>query len=236
MRRLALVLAVLTVGLVASVWPAEAAQLTYDQFSQMNARSAGQYWAGDQVAGQWAWNPQPAGESRISWGDPAKWPPAYAERFLHDGDWVLLDGWTDNGTYYTVRVTEEQVGDGTCANLLSLPSSGGRQHYVRWAVPAQAYCLKAWGTITEQSSGAVVNFGHTQIWSPATTCGNAYYSGQTCIRQWESWWDNHGAPGTPINRKLERDQYIARGIGMAFKIQQYYPSAWRADLRYHWTW
>jgi hypothetical protein len=216
--------------------PAQAAGQTYGDFSRIFARSAGQYWADNQVAGQWTWNPQSATESRISWGDPAAWPPDYAETFLRSGDWVLLDGWSGNGTYYTVRVTKEQIGDASCNGLTTVPSDGGRQHYARWTVPGQAYCLKAWGKITERSSGKVVDFGHTQIWSPPAACGNRYFSGQTCVKQWESWWDNNGAPGTPIVRRLERDQYLAKGIGMAFRIQQYYPSPWLADLRYHWTW
>ncbi|GAA0918434.1 hypothetical protein [Virgisporangium aurantiacum] len=235
-RRAALVIAVLALGLVGPAVPAQAAQPTFDEFSRLSVRSAGQYWSGNQVGGQWAWSPQSATESGISWGDPATWPPTSMEMFRHEGDWLLLDGWKDNGTYYTVRVTQEQIGDGTCADLRPVPAAGGRQHYVQWTVPAQAYCLKAWGTITEQSSGKVVDFGHTQIWSPPAACGNAYFTGQTCVKQWESWWDNRGTPGTPITRKLERDQYIARGLGMAFRIQQYYPSSWRADLRYSWTW
>jgi hypothetical protein len=235
-RRSALVVGMLAGVMAGSEVPAQAAGRTFDDFARMSVRSAGQYWSGNQVGGQWAWNPQSAGESQISWGNPAKWPPSYAEAFVHVGDWVLLDGWADNGTYYTVRVAQEQIGDGKCVGMESLPSDGRRQHYVRWNVPAQAYCLKAWGTITEQSSGKVVDFGHTQIWSPPSACANAYFSGQTCIRQWESWWDNRGAPGTPIVRKLERDQYLARGVGMAFIIQQYFPTPWRADLRYNWSW
>lgn len=235
-RNLALVLATILASAFGAAGPANAVSPTYDQFSLMFTRSAGQYWSGGQVAGQWAWSPQSGTESQISWGDPRAWPPAYAERFLRSGDWVLLDGWSGNGTYYRLRVTSEQIGDGSCQNLRPLPVDGGRQHYARWTVPDQAYCLKAWGTITEESSGKVVDFGHTQIWSPPAACANQYYSGQTCVKQWESWWDNNGAPGTPIIRRLDRDQYLARGLGMAFRIQQYYPSSWRADLRYHWNW
>ena len=233
-------LAVVALGLLPSVpAQAETAGEVYGAYSRMMSRSAGQYWSGSQVGGQWAWNPQSADESRIGWGDPAAWPPDYAETFVRQGDWVLLDGWSGNGTYYTVRVTQEQVGDAKCANLQPLPSdpsSGGRQHYVRWTVPTQAYCLKAWGTITEESSGKVVDFGHTQIWSPPAPCSNAKYGRETCVKQWESWWDNQGAPGKPITRKLERDQFIARGIGMAFAIQQYFPKAWRAEAHSDWTW
>jgi hypothetical protein len=236
LRWLGTVVGAVAVVLCGTIVPAHAAGDTYGDFSRMSVRSAGQYWSGGQVAGQWTWSPQSAGESRISWGDPASWPPDYAEKFIHSGDWVVLDGWSGNGTYYTLRVTQELLGDANCNNLRPVPSDGGRQHYVRWAIQPQAYCLKAWGTITEQSSGKVVDFGHTQIWYPSAGCGNPYYAAQTCIKQWESWWDNNGSPGAPITRKLEREQLIARGIGMAFHIQQWFPSSWTADLRYYWNW
>ncbi|GLH96324.1 hypothetical protein [Phytohabitans aurantiacus] len=216
--------------------PARAAAATYDQFSRVFERSAGQFWADGRAGGQWAWNPRSATESAISWGDPANWPPDGAEEFVRSGDWLLLDGWSDNGTYYTQRVTRELIGDARCENLKALPSDGGRQHYAQWTVPGEAYCLKAWGTITEKSSGRVIDFGHTQIWSPPAACANQYLGAQTCVKQWESWWDNRGRPGQPISRVLDRDQYLAKGIGMAFIVQQFYPKPWRAELRYHWTW
>lgn len=232
--RFAVLLAVLLMVPV----PASAAE-TYGAYSRITQRSAGQYWSGGKAAGQWAWNPVSASESQISWGDPAAWPPSYHETFHVDGDWVMLDGWAGNGTYYNLRVTSELIGDGNCANLVPVPSRGGLQHYVKWGVSSQPYCLKAWGTLTERSSGKVVKFGHTQIWSPPAPCRNSYYGAQTCVKQWESWWDNNNGDGTTapeISRKLERDQYVARGIGMAFVIQTYYPNDWRAELRYHWDW
>jgi hypothetical protein len=235
-RILLVTVAALVAGLMAPAGPASAATENYGDYSLMFQQSAGQYFAGDQVAGQWAWRPTSATESQISWGDPATWPPAYHEHFVKRGDWVLLDGWDDNGTYYTLRVTSEQIGDRNCNNLTSVPSDGGLQHYVRWTTPSTAYCLKAWGVITEQSSGKTVDFGHTQIWSPPAGCSNPYYGSQTCITQWESWWDNHGAPGTAITRKLDRTAQIARGIGMGFTIAQTYPSNWSSALRYNWTW
>lgn len=229
-------LAVVALGLLPSVpAQAETAGEVYGAYSRMMSRSAGQFWADGKAAGQWAWKPLSDTTSEISWGDPAKWPPNYAEKFVHDGDWVMLDGWRDNGTYYRVRVTKEQIGDAKCDDLRTLATSG-RQHYVKWDIPGQAYCLKAWGTITEESSGKVVDFGHTQIWSPPAPCSNAKYGRKTCVKQWESWWDNQGAPGKPITRKLERDQFIARGIGMAFAIQQYFPKSWRAEAHSDWTW
>lgn len=234
--RVAVLAAVVTLVTATTAAPAAAAPATYGEFSRIFERGAGQYWSEGQVAGQWAWSPATEGESGISWGDPRTWPPDSAERFIRSGDWILLDGWKDNGTYYTQRITRELVGDASCQDLQPLPADGGRQHYVRWTIPDHGYCLKAWGTITEQSSGKTIDFGHTQIWSAPAPCGNQYLGAQTCVKQWESWWDNRGRPGQPIERRLERDQHIARGIGMAFSIQQYHPRPWRAELRYHWTW
>jgi hypothetical protein len=228
----ALALAVLAgTGIPASATAGE----NYGQYSQMGARSAGQYWADGRAGGQWTWKPLSGTTSEASWGDPASWPPDYAEKFVHTNGWLMLDGWRSNGTYYRVRVTKEQIGDAKCGNLSTFATSG-QQHYVKWDIPSQAYCLKAWGTITEESSGKVIQFGHTQIWSPPAPCSNQYISGQTCIKQWESWWDNKEDRSGPITRKLDRDQYIARGKGMAFSIRQYFPSEWRADARYYWTW
>jgi len=218
-----------------------AASENYATYSQMNVRSAGQFWSDSQVAGQWAWSPNASEtdrrlESGINWGHPSNWPPQYNEKFVRVDDWVFLDGWADNGTYYKLRVDKDQIGDAQCNNLKDMPLVEGMQHYTKWTVTGSAYCLKSWGTITEQSSGKSFQFGHTQIWSPPAACDNTYYGNQTCIKQWESWWDNNGAPATPITRKLDRDNYLARDIGMAFKVQQYYPSPWKAELRYNWRW
>ncbi|MET8007189.1 hypothetical protein [Nonomuraea glycinis] len=220
-----------TTGLPASATSGD----DYGQYSRIAARSAGQYWADGKVAGQWAWKPLSATTSEISWGDPKTWPPNYGEKFVRDGDWVTLDGWSGNGTYYRLRVTKEQIGDAKCENLRTFATSGP-QHYVKWDIPATGYCLKAWGTLTEESSGKVIKFGHTQIWSPPAPCSNQYISGQTCIKQWESWWDNKGDLSGPITRKLDRDQYIARDKGMAFRIHQYFPKTWKAEARSYWTW
>lgn len=214
--------------------PAQAAE-NYGQYSMFGKRRAGQHWSGGQVGGQWAWKPLSSTTSEISWGDPKKWPPTYAEKFIRVGNWLMLDGWRDNGTYYKLRVTKEQIGDVNCKNLKTFATSGP-QHYVKWNIPSTGYCLKAWGTITEQSSGKVVDFGHTQIWYPPASCSNRYLGKQTCIKQWESWWDNNGSPGKPIKRKLDRDQYIARGQGMAFKIHQFYPKTWNSEAKSYWNW
>lgn len=209
----------------------------YGEYSLMTQRHAGQFYSGGSPAGQWSWTPR-GEESEVSWGDPSKWPPNSAEHFIHAGNWVLLDGygWRDHGTYHVQRVNRELIGDGFCRNMTPLPSDGGRQHYVQWNIPPQAYCLQAWGTITEQFSGKTVDFFHSQVWSPPSPCRNTYLGARTCIRQWESWWDNNGAPGAPITRKLERSVYLARGVGMGFVIDQTYPRPWHAELHSDWAW
>jgi hypothetical protein len=235
-RFLTLTLAVLA-GLSLAMTPASTAATvpTYADYAMSGIRSAGQYWSGTQVAGQWSWSPQNTTESRISWGDPAKWPPTYNEQFVTVGEWVTLPGWFDNGTFYKVQTTTEWQAAADCrTGRVSLPT-GGPQHYVRSTIPVAAYCLYAEGTITEQSSGKVMHFQHQQVWSPAKACGtNAYgLTGPGCVDQWESWSDDIG---TPFALKLERTATLARGLGMAFRIRQTYPSVWAADLRYAWRW
>lgn len=220
-----------TLGSVAAAAPSE----NYGQYSLMKQRRAGQFYSGGSPAGQWSWTPR-GDESEVLWGDPSKWPPDSAEHFIHAGDWVLLDGWRSFGTYYVQRVNRELIGDGTCQNMVSLPADGGRQHYVQWKIPPRAYCLQAWGTITEKSSGKTMDFFHSQVWSPPSPCQNIYLGSRTCIRQWETWSDNNGTPDSPITRKLERSVYLARGIGMGFVIDQTYPHPWRAELHSAWVW
>jgi hypothetical protein len=208
----------------------------YGDYSLMFSRSAGQYFSGGAVAGQWAWSPQTASTSDISWGDPAKWPPASAEHFVRSGDWVELDGYSaGQGKPVTEvqRVTSEKIGDAACNNMVALPSDQGRQHYVRWTIPTTGYCLDAVGTITSTINGSVVHFEHKQQWAPPAPCSNAYRSGQTCISQHERWWDDNGHS---YGLQIDRTQYIARGIGMAFAIRQTVPISWSADGRYNWSW
>ncbi|MGH7867554.1 MAG: hypothetical protein ACREP9_07955 [Candidatus Dormibacteraceae bacterium] len=209
---------------------------TYADYSMMYQRRAGQFFSGGAVAGQWSWTPQPDGRSHISWGDPKSWPPTYYENFYHDGDWVMLDGWQDKDVYYTLRVTKEELceGNGPCKTI----ATSGPQHYTKWNIPASgSYTLKAWGKLTGSNPGSpVVDFGHTQTWSAPESCSNQDLGKQSCIKQWESWWDNNGAPGTPIKQKLAREQLIARGLGMAFGILQSSPSNWRADMHSSWNW
>jgi hypothetical protein len=54
-----------------------------------------------------------------------------------------------------------------------------------------------------------------------------------CVTQNEQWRDDNGHHFSLV---LDRTQYIARGLGMAFKIQQTYPVTWSADGRYYWSW
>jgi hypothetical protein len=225
-----------TVGLLAvatalvSTGTAQAAGAnTYAAYSLMNAKAAGQYWSGGQVAGQWAW--KPASDShRISWGDPPHWPPPSDERFVHVGSWVYLAGYDDGSTFNRQVVTREQIGDGNCHAMKTIPSHKGMQHYTKWTVGSAAYCLRAWGVI--HTAGGDVHFYHGQVWSPPASCTTAYLGKHTCIRQHERWADDNGHAMRTV---LIRDQYIARGIGMAFAIRQSYPISWSADLRYHWT-
>lgn len=227
---LASVVSVSSVQTVSARAAVSASSETFADYSMMfqSQRRAGQFYSGGAVAGNWTWEPQSATQSYIDWGTNDR------ENYIQQGNWVMIDGWWGNGTYYTERVTQELICDASGQNCSPLPSSGGLQHYVQWSVPSGSYMLKAWGTITEQSSGKFFDFGHTQIWSGPQTCSNQYLGSQTCIKQWESWWDNNGQPGQPITRKLERDNFLARGIGMAFTVLQYYPSSWRADLRSYW--
>jgi hypothetical protein len=216
-----LTLLLFAVGPVATAAPSE----TYGEYSLMTQRHTGQFYSGGSPAGQWSWTPQ-GDESEVLWSDSSTWPPDSAEHFIHAGEWVLLDGWRSFGKYYVQRVNRELIGDGSCRNMTPVPSDGGREHYVQWKIAPRAYCLQAWGTITEQFSGKTVDFFHSQVWSPPSTCRNSYLGVRTCIRQWESWSDNNGAPGTSITRKLERSVSLARGVGMGFVIDQTYPHSW----------
>jgi hypothetical protein len=212
-----------------------AATDTYGDYSMMFTTSAGQYASGGANAGQWTWKPQSATVSDISWGDPTAWPPKYAERFMHVGDWVEIDGYSGGQgepVSQVQRVTSEKIGDANCQNMTAIPSDGGRQHYAKWTIPAQGYCLDAVGTIKSPANGTVVNFRHKQVWGAPADCSNAYFSGQRCITQHEQWWDdNQHAYGLQI----DRTQYIARGKGMAFAINATVPQNWNADGQNYWT-
>ncbi|MGP4017826.1 hypothetical protein [Saccharopolyspora sp. 5N708] len=241
MRATRLVLAAVVCVVVSP--PATAATETYADFSMAGVHSGGQFWAEDSNQhdqngwrNQWTWSPQEGtAESRLAWGDPATWPPDGSERFIQSGGWMLLDGWSDNGTYYRQRVDSEVIGDGLdCTNKQSIPSDGDRQHYVPWQVPSSIVCLIAEGTITEESSGTVIRFRHEQLWFPPGPCSNLYHSGQRCLKQYERWLDDNQHHDGLLREKLRRDQFIAKGKGLAFRIVQYAPTPWTANGRYYW--
>ncbi len=250
-KMFAVVLALITVvaGTMAAVVPAQAATpfraapkavvapATYADYSRIFSNSAGNFYdtAGN-WSGQWAWRTENATTASITWSsDPNE--REYFKRSA-DGKWLLLDGWSANGTYYRQRVTSEKKGDASCRNMLPVASEGGLQHYVQWTIPTTAYCLEAKGTITEELTGKVINFQHTQIWSPAATCSNTYHSNRSCIKQNERWWDdNQHAFALTLNR----DNYLAKDLGMAFKVVNYdlvQPGkiVWQANGRNYWTW
>jgi len=131
------------------------------------------------------------------------------------------------------EIISEQIGDDT-GPMRDLPRDPqGRQRYVKWAIPAKGYRLRATGRMLWE--GAVIDFVHEQHWSPPRTCSNAYHQGWECIVQSERWFDNTGNPDGPLVLRQDRDQYIARGLGMGFKIVDRL-TQWNADLRYGWNW
>jgi|GEM_PF-6838593 len=201
---------------------------TWGDYSQMFKNSAGQHFSGADYGGQWTWTPQNSTTSDISWA------PNYAERMIKSGNWILLDGYNNGpGTAITQvqRVTSEKIGDVNCNNMQDLPpENGGMQHYAQWSIPSTGYCLDATGTIKSPTNNTTVNFRHRQQWYPAAACSNTYFSGKTCISQHEQWWDdnNHGYQMT-----LDRSGAIAKGLGMAFKINQTFPSNWSSAGKYY---
>jgi hypothetical protein len=232
-RKIAVLLAaaLLTLSTPAAAAPAE----NYGQYSLMFQKSAGQYWAGGVAAGQWTWTPHSATQSDISWGDPKSWPPGSAERFIRDGDWILLDGYNDGpGRPLTQiqRVTSEKLGTAACTDMQPIPSAGDRQHYVQWTIPTTGYCLDATGTIKPPNASSTVNFRHLQKWSPPHRCSNPYFTNQTCITQFEQWWDDNKHP---YALQLSRTVELARGLGMAFTNHTTIPVAWNANARYYWN-
>lgn len=57
---------------------------------------------------------------RTTPGATLHWPPPRAARFVHSGNWVLLDGFsggTAKPVTQPVRVTWERIGDSSCQNL-----------------------------------------------------------------------------------------------------------------------
>jgi hypothetical protein len=209
---------------------AQAATPTYGDYSLMFGKTWGTFAGGTQ---EWAWSPQDATTSDITWGKTWNVPtnptaPAYHERFVRAGDWVTLVGWFDNGAFYRIRINQEWQAAADCRTGRIFLPAGGPQHYVRWNVPAASYCLYAEGTLTEEIAGVpgkVVPFVHQQIWSSAAGCPKPKSGATDYVCQWESWAD---ANGTAMATKLERQQWLVRGAGPAQQIQQTVPTAWSA--------
>lgn len=222
---------------------AKVQSFTYGEFSLMFEKSAGQFWSGD-WKNQWAWEPQGNNVSYIRWGDPNQWPPNNYEKFelSKDKQWVLLDGYGNDQGLLKQRVDEEWIGDVNCKNLKPLPKvDGGKQHYVKWNIPAEPYCLIAKGKILNPDPKKTVQFEHKQVWFPPSgpTCSNKYFKNQICIKQYEVWTDNNdnGNVGGPMVERIRRDNIIAKGLGPAFIIHNYNPNnGWQAELRYTWHW
>lgn len=237
MKRLAVLLIAAAMATSAAPVASAATVETWGDFSGMFRRSAGQYFAGGTVAGQWAWAPQTdPTRSDISWGDPKAWPPASAERFQLTGDYVYLEGYSagqGKPSTYLEKTTQEWVGDANCGNMVSLtPDPLGRQRYAKWVTPSTGYCLRAKGKITYANGVAFADFEHVQRWSAPALCSNRYIAGARCIAQTEQYSDSNGHP---FKLLIDRSAKIAKGKGMAFAIHQTYPSVWDADGRYYWT-
>ncbi|PXY20305.1 hypothetical protein [Prauserella endophytica] len=214
---------------------------TYADYTLMFERAAGQHWNATQAEGQWAWEPQSATESRIRWGHPHTWasePHQYKEHFRRDGDWVMLDGWEGNGTFYELDAAVQWTADGDLVtNRVALPP--GAQHYAKWTVPPPlggCYGMFALGTIVEQSSGKRVAFAHEQRWTNVGVIASPHLPAAPALRQTEKWWDDNGHA---FSLRVHRDVFLAKGYGMAYRIQNYDPASGaattRLDLKHAWT-
>jgi len=202
---------------------------TWGDYSMMLEQRAGMLAHDDQLASQWAWRQAAEDESHIYWGKALG--GKYRERFILDGEWVMLDGWWDNGTYYRIETDFAEMCDINGENVSPLPI-GGLEHYTLREIPEEPYILRTSGTVTEEFSGNQIYFGHTQAYWPPAEHSNPHLPDAMCIRQWESWWDNNG---TIYERKIDREQYLARGVGPGFYVCQYFPDPWEAFLREAWS-
>ncbi|MGG3643571.1 hypothetical protein [Bacillus gobiensis] len=140
------IFALITISLCTGIAQAQSLG-TYGDYSRMFEKSAGQFWSGN-WRNQWAWEPQGGGVSYIRWGDPDQWPLANYEKFekSDDGKWILLDGFGSNTSFLKQRVTKEQIGDVSCRNMKPFQMvEGGKQHYVKWDIQSEPFCLEAWG-------------------------------------------------------------------------------------------
>ncbi|ALC80598.1 MULTISPECIES: hypothetical protein [Bacillus] len=235
------IFALITISLCTGIAQAQSLG-TYGDYSRMFEKSAGQFWSGN-WRNQWAWEPQGGGVSYIKWGDPDQWPPANYEKFekSDDGKWILLDGFGSNTSFLKQRVTKEQIGDVSCRNMKPLQKvEGGKQHYVKWDIQSEPFCLEAWGQIINPNAPDV-DFYHKQVWfgPSGPWCDNMYHQDKTCNKQYEVWKDNNdnGKIGGPMELRIERDNIFAKGMGPAYIIHNYFPNnGWHADMRYSWTW
>lgn len=231
MKILAIIMLVLTAALVPpATVQAKPTGETYADYTMMFQRTGGQHWnaTSNTVSGQWAWTPQSATSSYVTWGHPSTWPAGTVERFSRDGDWIRLDGWHDSQVY-ELRTSVEWMANADCVTGRVALTPGGPQRYAKWNVDSQPYCLFSLGTIRQVSTGKLISFAHQQIWSQET-CTNAYLGSRSCLKQVERWWDDNGTPWT---EKVTRTQWIGKGVGLAYKIDS---KGTKLDLRYAWNW
>jgi hypothetical protein len=181
-------------------------------------------------------------------------PANYHEYFQKsaNGLWIDLDGYQeDPGPYLVQRVSSMEKATWTgsaCTSWASVAvDNPPREHYALWQIPVTGYCLRSYGEIYNPSSGPGTGtlFFHMMVYFTGTeSCSNSWYSGQTCIRVWDSWWDEchssgdcpGGTPGVTLVRRAEKTVWLARGIGPVFKYQEEYPGNWSAGIYSYWNW
>jgi hypothetical protein len=210
-----------------SVQPVASDGRTWADYSLMDRPASGVLWADGQPASKFEWVPVTATESHVLWGDPAQWPPTYRERFIRRGDWVMLDGWWGNGTYYQLHMDQESICSADCTGCQPLPAGRG-QHYALWKAPLAGYCLRVQGRIIAESGAGTVRFAHDQVYVPDLPCSNAHVPQAKCLMQRETWSDDNGSA---YSLKLDRVSFLAAGLGPGFAIFQILPTVWRAELR-----
>lgn len=252
---IAMVLTIGTSGNANASVMTHAATPTYQDYSRIFERSAGQFVAADGSGwlGQWAWIPVSGGNTpgaiaRIQWGQSSTWPPNEYEEFSRsaDGNWVLLHGFGSfsTGQFLNQVTTFEETApliSGSCGQMTPLALDPlGRQHYVKWSMGSTGYCLHASGYIDYQ--GQRILWDHFQLWKPPAVCGTGgmYF----CISQTETYMDNNpangGTIGGPLQLRQHRINYIggnSSAKGMAFKIQNLSGvPAWSANRTNYWSW
>ncbi len=210
-----------------AVLPSGSDTRTWAEYSMMDRSVSGVLWADGQPASRFTWVPAGPSESHVFWGDPARWPPDYRERFIRQGEWAMLDGWWGNGTYYQLHMDQESICSVDCTGCRPL-RAGRAQHYVLWKAPLAGYCLRAQGRIVAESGAGTVRFAHDQVYVPNLPCSNAYVKQAKCLMQRETWSDDNGSA---YGLKLDRVSFLAAGLGPGFAIFQILPTVWRAELR-----